>query len=89
VCSSDLERFHIDHLFDAVVSSYDIQKKKPSPDAYQYVSNQIVLKPEECLFIDDSEKNVIAAKEIGMQGLIFRTFEDFKEQLENILGEKF
>lgn len=82
-------RFHIEHLFDAVVSSYSIQKKKPSLDVYQYASDQIALKPEECLFVDDSEKNVLAAKEVGMQGVVFKNFEDCIEQFENILGEKF
>lgn len=83
------ERFHIEHLFDAVVSSYNIQKKKPSPAVYQYTSNKISLKPEECLFVDDSEKNVLAAKEAGMQGLVFKNFGDCKKQLENILGRNF
>ncbi|MBI2609728.1 HAD family phosphatase [Candidatus Giovannonibacteria bacterium] len=80
------ERFHIEHLFDAVVSSYNIQKKKPSLDAYRYASDQIALKPEECLFVDDSENNVLAAKEAGMRGLVFKNFEDFKEQFESIFG---
>ncbi len=81
-------RFHIEHLFDAVVSSYNIQKKKPSLDAYHYASNQIALKPNECLFVDDSERNVLAAIEIGMQGIVFKNFNDFREQLESILKKK-
>lgn len=81
-------RFHIEHLFDAVVSSYNIQKKKPSLDAYHHASNQIALKPNECLFVDDSERNVLAAIEIGMQGIVFKNFNDFREQLESILKKK-
>lgn len=80
-------RFQIGHLFDVVASSYNMQMKKPSLDAYRYVSDQLALKPEECLFVDDSENNVLAAKEVGMQGVVFTDFEDCKAQLEGILGE--
>lgn len=82
------DRFHIGHLFDAVISSYNIQKKKPSLDAYHYASGQLALKPEECLFVDDSGNNVLAAKKIGMQGLVFKNYDDFRKQLKIVLGEK-
>ena len=41
------------------------------------------LKPEECFFIDDLEKNIRAAKEAGMDGIIFTgSIDEVKEKIE-------
>ncbi|MCR4314319.1 MAG: HAD-IA family hydrolase [Candidatus Uhrbacteria bacterium] len=80
------ERFHISHLFDAVISSYNIQMKKPFLEAYRYTANQISLRPEECVFVDDSEQNVLAAMETGMKGVVYKSFEDCVAELERVLS---
>lgn len=79
-------KFQIGQLFDAVVSSYNIGKKKPSPDAYLYAARQIGLEPSACLFVDDSENNVRAAVDTGMSGLVYGGFDDFVRQMEITLG---
>ncbi len=81
------ERFHIDHLFDAVVSSYNIRMAKPAPDAYRYAAGQIGLRPEECLFVDDSEKNVLASTETGMRGVVYTGFEDCVARIREVIDE--
>ena len=30
------------------------------------------LKPQECFFIDDTEKNILAGRECGMDGFVYR-----------------
>ena len=30
------------------------------------------IKPEEAVFLDDREENIAAAKELGMQGIVFQ-----------------
>ena len=42
-------------------------------------------KPEECAFIDDQKENVTAAKKLGMHGIHYRNFTQFKKEL-SILG---
>jgi len=79
-------RFRIGHLFDVVASSYNIGIRKPSLDAYRYASDQLGVTPEECLFVDDSEKNVLAAIETGMKGIVYKNFEDFVVQFNQVLG---
>jgi putative hydrolase of the HAD superfamily len=46
-----------------------MQKRKPWASIYQQVIEENNLKPEETLFIDDGEANIIAATEVGLQGL--------------------
>lgn len=44
---------------------------KPEKEAYLDFFKQFGLKPEECLFIDDSAANIEAAMRLGMQGIVY------------------
>ena len=44
---------------------------KPNKNIYNRLFEKYELIPEECLFIDDSEKNILSAEECGMHGYIF------------------
>jgi len=52
--------------FDQFYLSHEIQLRKPNHSIYQFVLNQNNLNPETCLFIDDTEENILAASELGI-----------------------
>lgn len=58
-------------LFDGIVFSAPLKMAKPEPEIYQYLFRTYGLKPEECFFIDDLERNIKAANAVGMDGIIF------------------
>ncbi len=59
-----------------IVSSY-YKLLKPEREIYETLYNEFNLKPEECVFIDDLQKNIDGAKEAGMDGIVFSpTLED-------------
>ena len=74
-----------DH-FDQVVASGDIGHIKPEPGAYQYVANQLGVSIDECVFIDDREGYVEAAKTLGMKGILYRDLSQMKSELEALLA---
>ena len=57
-------------MYDYVFLSYKFGLKKPNKDIYEEVMKNIEFKPEEILFIDDSEKNIETAKSMGWNTLI-------------------
>ena len=57
--------------FDGLVFSGVIGKVKPHKDIFEYVINSFNLNAEECLFIDDSERNIEGAKAVGIKGYLF------------------
>lgn len=70
-------------LFDGIVFSAPLKMAKPEPEIYQYLFRTYDLKPEECFFIDDLEKNIRAAKEAGMDGIIFTgSIDEVKKKIE-------
>ena len=71
-------------LVDGAVRSYEIHHVKPEPEIYQTVLSRYGLSAAECVFIDDVEANVQAARENGMEAIVFKGYEDAVCRLEEI-----
>jgi len=56
-------------LFDAVVISAEVGMRKPEERIFQHTASLLGVDPQECVFIDDIEANVLAAEALGMTGL--------------------
>ncbi|MCH7493121.1 HAD family phosphatase [bacterium] len=59
-------------LFDTVVCSADVGVAKPDPRIYELTAERLELPPADCVFIDDAEGNVTAAREVGMAAVHYR-----------------
>ena len=66
------EGMDIHHLFDDIISSAVVGVAKPKHEIYEMAAKRLELPAEECVFIDDAEHNVIAAREVGMMAIHFR-----------------
>lgn len=71
---------------DGAIISWQVKLVKPDYEIYHLLCRKYGLKEEECVFIDDTAKNVEAAKEVGMKGIVFHSLPQAKEELEAILG---
>lgn len=58
-------------LFDGLVFSAPIGIVKPDRKIFEYLLNRYGLKAEECVFIDDSPKNISGAEKVGIKGYLF------------------
>lgn len=76
-------RFYDMKSFDGVVVSSDVKMIKPNPAIYEYILQTYHLQPSECLFIDDLEENIEAARKAGMKGFVFQNnYKDIKDFLK-------
>lgn len=57
--------------FDGLVFSGVVGKVKPDREIFEHLLGTYNLKPEECLFIDDSTKNIEGAAQAGIRGYLF------------------
>ena len=62
------------HMDGGVFSCY-VNLIKPDPAIYRCLLEMYGLKAEECLFIDDREDNVVAARKLGIQAERFENYE--------------
>jgi HAD superfamily hydrolase (TIGR01509 family) len=67
--------------FDFVVKSFEIGVTKKSAEAFYITLNKIPAIAEECAFIDDSEKHIKFASELGLLGLLYKNHTKLREDL--------
>jgi FMN phosphatase YigB (HAD superfamily) len=58
-------------IFDRVFASGLAGMRKPETAFYQHVLNAVDLSPQEVMFIDDKEENVLAAQNLGIRAMVF------------------
>jgi len=72
--------------FDGGVISAHAKSSKPDSLIYKILIEKYSLIPEECLFIDDLEKNVKASETLGMKGITTLGSLDISKEIEEALG---
>lgn len=73
-------------LFDKQYASSLLGHRKPSIEFYKKIVDDLNIKNKnEVLFWDDTEENVMAAKEFGIQAEIYNSFEEFKKKMQHYL----
>lgn len=70
---------------DGMVISYDVLMIKPNMNIYLKLLDKYGLKANECLFMDDLDVNVEAAKSVGINAFVFKELEDGYKKLEEYL----
>lgn len=78
--------YELDGLFDAVVISDQVGLRKPSPRIYELTAARLGLGPAECLFVDDTEYNLRAARELGLGTLHFTGADGQVAEIERLIG---
>ena len=70
---------------DGGVFSCDIHLAKPDPEIYRFLCKKYALDPSECLFFDDRQENVEGAKSAGMNGIVFKDYNQARTEAEAFL----
>ena len=76
-----VDKYRFNEIFDDMFWSFQKSIKKPSSEAYLQVVEKFNVRSEECLFIDDKERNVKGAKDVGMKTILYTNPEELKKQL--------
>lgn len=79
-----LNRFGILSSFKRIFASCNLGIKKPSPGIYHHAVSYLGLRAQECLFIDDQERNLMPASAMGFHVHRYRQFELFLTQCHHM-----
>ncbi len=63
--------FELFTVFDVLINSARVGLAKPDAEIYRLALDWLGRQPDECLFIDDKPRNVIAAEVLGIPSLVF------------------
>jgi putative hydrolase of the HAD superfamily len=76
-------KYNISDRLDGAVLSYEVGYRKPDPKVYYKAVDIAKTETIKSIFVDDSEENVLGAKEIGINAYRFRNLESFREFLKS------
>jgi putative hydrolase of the HAD superfamily len=63
--------FDYDTLFDRTFYSFEVGLAKPDPAYFHAVVDELGVRPEEAVFVDDMRANVLGAREAGLRAVLF------------------
>lgn len=78
-----LELFPFFNYFDGVVVSGQEKIRKPYPEIYNLIVDKFAINPENAIFIDDNEENVIAAKDLKIYGIHYKSPQQLLNELKS------
>lgn len=82
-----IEQFEIFKLLDGYVISSEEKVIKPEPEIYQRLFAKFNIHPNECIFTDDKEENIIGGERLGMKGIVFNNAKQYEEELRQMISD--
>ncbi len=78
------KKFDYHKLFHSTLYSFEVGLRKPEKRIYELLLKKLGLKPEECIFIDDKLKNLVAAEELDMKTIHFKNASQLENELRKV-----
>ena len=73
-------------LFDEMIFSHNVHLVKPDHAIFELMAERLGVAPTDCVMIDVLEVNCTAAKETGMQDIVYQNFAQCRPALEQLLS---
>lgn len=73
-----------DKVFNECIFSSDTPYSKPQKEVFEYSLNKLNSNPEETLFIDDTQENTNAAKQVGIKSHTYENLNKLNYYLKEI-----
>ncbi|HEX2116555.1 MAG TPA: HAD family phosphatase [Alphaproteobacteria bacterium] len=77
-------RFAFLKRFRGIVVSGELGMMKPDARIFRHLTETHALRPADCVFIDDSPKNVAGARAAGLQAIHFTGPDALREELRGL-----
>ena len=81
-----LKQANIENFFNAIVCRDEVKETKPNPDIFLKAADKLMVKPEQCIVIEDSSAGIEAAFNAGMVPI---HVVDLKDADEKILSKSY
>ncbi len=84
ICDDCADELEFLKLVDGKILSYEERLIKPDHRIFRLILERYGLSADECIFIDDIDRNVIAAETLGIHGIVFRNQQQAASEIEEI-----
>lgn len=81
-----IKKFGFKRYFANIVNTININLPKASKETVEWACKEFKVEPNEVIFCDDQEANIIEPGKAGMKTILYKNFNQFKEELNNYLS---
>jgi epoxide hydrolase-like predicted phosphatase len=82
----NVQRFGLGQVVDETVYSFECGLLKPDAASYRYILDRLCAQPEQAIFVDDAERNILGAQALGMTTVRFIETHQAIAELNELLG---
>jgi putative hydrolase of the HAD superfamily len=75
-------KFHLEEIVRGTILSFRRGSMKADPDAFEKIISDYKFSPQKTVFIDDIERNIRAAQNAGIQGILHTAFSSTVKELK-------
>lgn len=80
-----MAQYDIFKLLDGYVISSEEKVIKPEAEIYRRLFKKYDLRPEECVFTDDKQENILGSEKEGMRAILFKDAKQYEKELRQII----
>ncbi|MFT4303058.1 MAG: HAD hydrolase-like protein [Candidatus Woesearchaeota archaeon] len=75
--------------FKNIMNTWEYNLQKADKKTCLYIIKKFNIKPQEIIYTDDQKENLIEAKKLGINTILFKNFKQFKSEFDNIIRNKY
>ncbi len=79
-----VNKFKLNNFFDLIISSCNEGVAKPNKEIFLSLIKKAKINPGESVFIDNFERNIESARELGFQTILFENKEQMVKEMRNL-----
>ncbi|MCD4694045.1 HAD-IA family hydrolase [bacterium] len=84
---SDVEKkLGFKKYFSYTINTWEIGLPKASEKTMRHIMKKFSIKPSEVIYIDDQKENLVAAKNLGVNTVLYESFDKFEKNLKKLLN---
>lgn len=77
-----IQKFELAEIFDVFVSSCFVGLRKPDERIYRLALDLTQNLPQECIFIDDRQENLVGAEKVGIKTVLMKDAQQLRRDLQ-------
>ena len=79
------KKFGFKKIFKNIINTWELGLPKASEETLNVILKRFQVKPEEVIYIDDQENNLVDARKMGIKTILIKNFKNMKKELEKAL----
>lgn len=79
-----IKQHQLNRYFNPIIISYHYKVIKPQPEVFYIALSNMKIQPHEAIFVDDKDKNIKSAQKLGINSILYSTYNKLAQDLSKL-----